>query len=98
MISAVADPDQAFGEAVKRGALKSLNCLNTQGCLRQLSDITQKWLPLWAKKVVIFVGRTSDFLNVFERVSWWSFRVPTPFSLLCLILLITHFHINKFPS
>jgi len=33
------------------------------------------------------------FLKVFERVSWWSFRVPTPFSLLCLILL-THFHKN----
>ena len=31
------------------------------------------------------------FFNVFEMVSWWSFRVSTPFSLLCLILL-THFH------
>ena len=26
-------------------------------------------------------------------MSWWSFRVSTPFSLLCLILL-THFHKN----
>ena len=29
--------------------------------------------------------------KVFERASWWSFRVSTPFSSLCLILL-THFH------
>jgi len=27
------------------------------------------------------------FFKVFERVSWWSFRVPKPFSHLCLILL-----------
>jgi len=31
------------------------------------------------------------FLKVFKRVSWWSFRVSTTFSLLCLILL-TDFH------
>jgi len=35
----------------------------------------------------------SVFLKVFERVSRWSFRVSTPFSFLCLILL-THFHKN----
>ena len=29
--------------------------------------------------------------KVFERVWWWSFRVSTPFSLLCLVLL-TDFH------
>jgi len=33
------------------------------------------------------------FFKVFERVSLWSFRVSTPFSLLCLILL-TYFHKN----
>jgi len=33
------------------------------------------------------------FFKVFKRVSWWSFRVSTPFSLLCLILM-THFHKN----
>jgi len=33
------------------------------------------------------------FFKVFERVSWWSFRVSTTFSLLCLILL-TDFHRN----
>jgi len=33
------------------------------------------------------------FSKIFKRVSWWSFRVSKPFSLLCLILL-THFHKN----
>jgi len=33
------------------------------------------------------------FFKVFKRVSWWSFRVSTPFYLLSLIL-ITHFHKN----
>ena len=33
----------------------------------------------------------SVVFHVFERVSWWSFSVSTPFSLLRLILL-THFH------
>jgi len=33
------------------------------------------------------------FFKVFERVSLWSFRVSTPFSLLCLKLL-THFYKN----
>jgi len=32
-------------------------------------------------------------LKVFKRVSWWSFRVSTPFSLLCLILS-NHIHKN----
>ena len=27
------------------------------------------------------------FFKVFEKVSWWSFRVSTPFSLRCLVLL-----------
>jgi len=37
------------------------------------------------------------FFKVFERVSRWSLRVSTPFSLLCLILL-TDFHKNaSFP-
>jgi len=27
------------------------------------------------------------FFKVFQRVSWWSFRVSTPFSFLCLIFL-----------
>jgi len=31
------------------------------------------------------------FFKVFERVSWWNFRVSTPSSPLCLTLL-THFH------
>jgi len=36
------------------------------------------------------------FLKVFQRVSWWSFRVSTLFSLLCLIL---DFHKNaSFPE
>jgi len=35
----------------------------------------------------------SVFFKVFERVSRWSFRVSTPFSLICLIL-VTHFHKN----
>jgi len=38
-------------------------------------------------------GSSSVFFKIFKRVSWWSFRVSTPFSLLCLILL-THFHKN----
>ena len=38
-------------------------------------------------------GVTQCFFMVFKRVWWWSFRVSTPFSLLCLILL-THFHKN----
>jgi len=33
------------------------------------------------------------FFKFFKRVTWWSFRVSTSFSLLCLILL-THFHKN----
>jgi len=33
----------------------------------------------------------AGFFEVFERVSWWSYRVSIPFSLLCLILL-TDFH------
>jgi len=37
------------------------------------------------------IAKYQCFFKVFERVSWWSFRVSTPFSLLCLILL-THFH------
>ena len=28
------------------------------------------------------------FFKVFQRVSWWSFRVSAPLSLLCLIFLI----------
>jgi len=39
------------------------------------------------------VSSTSVCFKVFKSVSWWSFRVSTPFSLLCLILL-THFHKN----
>ena len=39
------------------------------------------------------IHRISDFFKVFKRVSWWSFRVSTPFSLLYLILL-TDFHKN----
>jgi len=35
----------------------------------------------------IFVLHTSVFFKVFEKVSWWSFRVSTPFSLRCLVLL-----------
>ena len=31
---------------------------------------------------------TVVFFKVFKRVSWWSFRVSAPFSLLCLIFLI----------
>jgi len=33
------------------------------------------------------------FFKAFKRVSWWSLRVSTPFSLLCLILC-TDFHKN----
>ena len=39
----------------------------------------------------VTIPLTSVFFKVFERVSWWSLRVSTPFSLLCLILL-TDFH------
>ena len=33
--------------------------------------------------VILHICATFEavFLKVFERVSWWSFRVPTPFSL-----------------
>ena len=41
--------------------------------------------------ITIWVRFMQCFLKVFERVSWWYFRVSTPFSLLCLILL-TDFH------
>jgi len=35
----------------------------------------------------------SVFFKVFDRVSWWSFRVSKPFSILSLILL-NHIHKN----
>jgi len=38
-------------------------------------------------------GRMQCFFKVFKKVSRWSFRVTTPFSLLCLILT-THFQKN----
>jgi len=52
----VADPDQAFGGAVKYwGAKKVFTCLNTKGCLRQSPGVTQKWLLFVGQKVAIFV-------------------------------------------
>ena len=57
------------------------------------------WLRLQIKVTFLLecpvyaINRTSVF-KVFERVSWWSFRVSTPFSLLFLILL-TDFHKNS---
>jgi len=49
----VADPDQAFGGAVKLGGAKNVfTCLNTKGCLRQ------NRLSFVGQKVAIFVGRT----------------------------------------
>jgi len=41
----VADPDQAFGGAVKLGGAKNVfTCLNIKGCLRQSLCVTHKWL------------------------------------------------------
>jgi len=54
----VADPDQVFGGKSNKGAPKSLNCINTQGCRLQLLGITQKWLPLVGQESGFFVGRT----------------------------------------
>jgi len=36
---------------------------------------------------VLGFDSTSVFVKVYKRVSRWNFRVSTPFSLLCLILL-----------
>jgi len=41
----------------------------------------------------IFLNETQCFFKFFKRVSWWSFRVSTPFSLSYLILL-AYFHKN----
>jgi len=46
---------------------------------------------IWPSRVASIFAQC--FFKVFERVSWWSFRVSTSFSLLCVILL-THFHKN----
>jgi len=54
----VADPDQAFGGAVKLGGAKNVfTCLNTKGCLRR------KRLSFVGQKVAIFVGRTMLFFR-----------------------------------
>jgi len=55
---------------------------------RQESEVT------FRKKWVVRPTSFSVFFKVFERVSRWSLRVSTPFSLLCLILL-TDFHKNS---
>jgi len=47
-----------WGSVKKGRAPKSLNCLNTQGCLRQLLDITQKWLLLIGQESGYFCCRT----------------------------------------
>jgi len=61
---AVADPDQAFGGAVKLGGAKMVfTCLNTKVCLRQSLGAIQKWLPFVGQKVSIFVGRTTGFFR-----------------------------------
>ena len=39
----------------------------------------------------------TSFFRVFERVSRWSLRVSTPFSLLCLILLTNFYKSTSFP-
>jgi len=54
----VADPDLAFGGAVKLGGAKIVfTCLNTKDCLRQ------KWLPFVGQKVAILVGRNMLFFT-----------------------------------
>jgi len=39
---------------------------------------------------------TSVFFKVFKRVSWWSFRVSTTFSLLCMIFLTGFYKTTSF--
>ena len=45
------------------GAKKVFTCLNTKVCLRQLLDVTLKWLPFVGQKVAVFVGRTMRFFR-----------------------------------
>jgi len=62
--ASVADPDQAFGGAVKLGGAKKVfTCLNTKVCLRQSLGVTPKWLPFVGQKVAVFVGFTMRFFR-----------------------------------
>ena len=52
----VADPDLAFGGAVKLGGAKNVfTCLNTKGCRRQSLCVTQLRLSFVGHKVAILL-------------------------------------------
>jgi len=56
VLHSVADPDPAFGGAVKLGGAKDVfTCLNAKGCLRQSLCVKQKKLSLVGEKVAILL-------------------------------------------
>ena len=64
VLHSVADPDLAFGGAVKLGGAKNVfTCLNAKGCLGQSLCVTQKRLSFVGEKVAVFVGRTMRFFR-----------------------------------
>jgi len=50
-------------------------------------------IQLASKERIVLSQLRQRFFLIFERESWWIFRVSTPFSFLWLIRL-THFHEN----
>jgi len=76
--------------------------LNSLSLLNQPIFFRKTWWCAQRKSdrhcALISIVWTSVFFKVFERVSWWSFRVPTPFSLLCLIHFNWFSQKHKFPS
>jgi len=63
-------------------------CANAQ--YHQATCVAKSHSRALISNLILYIG---VFFKFFKRVTWWSFRVSTSFSLLCLILL-THFHKN----